>query len=222
MTGITLFHAPGACSRVTMTALEECGVDYADIALDLWRGKHRTPEYLALNPKGNVPALVIDGKLLTENAAILLYLHMREPESGLLPCSDDPLTFARQVSDLVLCSSTWHPLVRAIRMPGRLTVADPEPVRERGIEAMASLIDALEGRLGGSGWWYGTTWSIVDDYLHWSYNMAANGGFDLTPYPAVRDHAERVRGRPSFVRALAREAAAVATYGIAREPAVLK
>jgi glutathione S-transferase len=107
-------------------------------------------------------------------------------------------------------------------MPGRLTMGDPEPVRARGIEAMTGLVDGLEVRLGDGGWWYETQWSIVDIYLHWSYNMAANGGFDLTPYPAVRDHAERVRERPGFVRALAREAAAVERFGIAKEPAALK
>jgi glutathione S-transferase len=222
MSSLILYHAPGACSQVTMTALEECGLDYTDVAVDLWRGTHRTPEYLALNPKGSVPALAVDGEVLTENAAILLYLHLREPEAGLLPHSDDLLTRARQISDLVLCSSTWHPLVRAIRMPGRLTRGDPDPVRERGIEVMTGLVGALDVRVRSGRWWYGAQWSIVDVYLHWSYTMAAKGGFDLTPYPAVRDHAERVRQHPSFVRAFAREAMAIENFDIAEEPAVRK
>lgn len=215
----TIFHAPGACSRVTLAALEECGIDYVDIPVDLWRAAHRTPEFLAVNPEAKVPALLVDGELLTENAAILMYLHLATPQAGLLPPSDDPLIRARQFSDLVACSSGWHPTVRAIRMPARLTTGDPQGVRAKGIEAMAPMADALERRVANDQWWYGDRWSIVDVYLHWSYSMAAIGGFDLAPYPAVQAHAERVASRPSFRRALAREEAAIAAAGVARQSA---
>ena len=58
-------------------------------------------------------------------------------------------------------------------------------------------------------WWYGEQWSIVDVYLYWVFSTAAKGAFNMEDYPALAAHAERVRARPSFQRALARERAAV-------------
>ena len=76
---IVLYMGPGSCSRVTMTALEEIGLSYEDRALNLADGQQQKPEYLALNRKGKVPALVFGGTTMTENAAILSFLDRTYP-----------------------------------------------------------------------------------------------------------------------------------------------
>ena len=209
MADVILFHYPAACSRVTMTALEEIGWDYEDRAVNLGGGGQRSPEYLAINRKGKVPALSVHGKLLTENAAILTFLDRTHPEAALLPRSDDPVEEARAVSELVWCSSTLHPMVRQMRNPQRWTLGETAGVKADGMEKFAVECAYMSTRLAGNGWWFGERWSIVDVYVYWAYSTAEKGGFALGGYPHLHAHTERVRARPSFQRALAREVAAV-------------
>ena len=126
MSDLIIYMYPGACSRVTMTALEEAGVNYEDRGVDLGGGGQNTPEYVALNRKGKVPLIAFaDGQTLTENAAILIYLNQRYPEAKLLPGSGDPIALARGQSDVIWCASTLHPIVRQIRAPFKWTLEDP-------------------------------------------------------------------------------------------------
>lgn len=97
MTKMTLFIFPGACSRVSMTALEHVGADYDAVMVNLMRGEHMRPEYRAANPRGKVPALHVDGQLLSENAAIQLWLNDQFPDAGLLPRPSDDWERAQQL-----------------------------------------------------------------------------------------------------------------------------
>lgn len=207
MADLVLFHLPGACSRVTMTALEQAGADYVDRIVDLGRGQQHGPEYRAVNPRGKVPALLVDGRLLAENAAILWWLDSAFPEAGLLPAGD-AWARAQQWSDLFWVASVWHPSVRANMMPIRWTTGDPAPVRERGKQLMAPLLARLEQRLAVQPWWYGEAWSILDTYLYWCYTTAEEGEYDLSGLVAIADHRRRAAAHPAFMRALEREAAA--------------
>ncbi|HEU4961977.1 MAG TPA: glutathione S-transferase family protein [Sphingomonas sp.] len=214
MTKLTLFHMPGACSRVVLNALEEAGASFDDRPVNIMKGEQRSPEMLAVNPKGKVPALAVEGRMLTENPAILLYLHEQYPEAKLLPATDDALDRATQRSDLIWISNSLHPLVRMILMPARVSSIDPDGVRLGASEQLERIAATVEARLRSDRWWYDQEWSIIDVYLYWAFNTAAAGRFDLSPYPAILAHAERVRSRPSFQRALARERAAVDTGGM--------
>ena len=208
MTDVIIYMSPGTCSRVTMTALEETGMAYEDRLIFTGAGAQNSAEYLAVNRKGKVPALSVDGRVLTENPAILAYLDERNPAAGLLPRGDDPIIRAQGVSDMAWCSSTLHIQVRQIRNPLRLTTHDPEGVREDGLKKFAKECDHIAARIS-DGWWYGATWSIVDTYLYWAYSTAGGGAFPLQDYPVLTAHAERVRARPGFQRMLAREEAAI-------------
>jgi glutathione S-transferase len=218
MSAIALYHTPAACSRVTMNALEEIGLDFADHALSLVANQQKSPEYLAVNPKGKVPALNIDGRLLTENAAILYYLHRRHPEAALLPVEGEAIGVNEGLEDLVWCSATLHPIMRQVRAPQRYTAENLDAVRASGEVAITPILAGIAERLSGGRWWYGDRWSIVDVYLYWIYSTLAGAGFDLSPWPALADHATRVRARPSFVRALAREQAALTANAIQLAP----
>ena len=205
MPELILFQFPGACSRVTMTALEEIGVEFADRVVNLRAGEQKEGDYLALNPKAKVPALTIDGVVMTENPAILAYLHQRYPEAGLLPSANDPVAAHQGIVDLIWLGGTIHPVVRQVRAPFKLTKGDPEDVRADGFEKFAREAKLFSARLADDRWWYGDTWSILDVYVYWAYDTAAKGGFPLKNYPELLAHAERVRSRPSFRRSLARE-----------------
>ncbi len=202
---LTLYFFPRACSRVAMTALEHVGTDYTAIMVDLMKGAHMRPEYRALNPRGKVPALLVDGQLLSENAAIQLWLHEAFPDAGLLPAAKTAWERAQIHSDLFWLSSVWHPYVRANMMPVRWTIGDPAPVRERGKELIAPCLQQLEARLTEQPFWYGD-WSILDVYFYWCYTTAEKGEFDLSPFPAIARHRAAIEALPAFQRAVAREA----------------
>lgn len=207
---LKLFHAYTACTRVTLTALEQVGVPFDDHLLDMAKGEHRSPEYLAINPHGKVPALLVDGRLLTENGAILQWLNAEYPSAGLFPKAGSELETARQLSDLLWVSSGWHPYVRAVKVPFMWTSGDHAPVRERGVELVSGVLRQLEQRLDRQDWWYGSQWSIVDTYLWWACINAEIGGFDLAPFSGITGWRARNEAHPALVRALRREAAAQA------------
>ena len=205
MTDIMLYHAPFTCGRVTQNALEEAGLEYRMSMVDMYAGGHRQPAYLAINPHGKVPALVVDGQLLTENAAIVTYIDALAPNAGLLPRRDTAWGRARVMSDLIWCTAMLHPMVRQIRAPIRFTVGDTAPVRARGEEYIGPVLATLEARFGKADWWYGATWSILDVYFWWLTDTVTSAEYDMSPYPAIRRHNDLASARPSFQRALARE-----------------
>ena len=204
MMDLKLYIFPGACSRVAMTALEHIGALYTAIMVDLMKGAHMRPAYRATNPRGKVPALVVDGVLLSENAAIQLWLHETFPDAGLFPAADTAWDRAQILSDLFWVSSVWHPYVRANKMPARWTTGDVAPVRERGKELLSPCVAQLEERLADTPFWYGD-WSIIDVYFYWAYTTAEEGEFDLSPYPNIARHRTAIEAMPAFQRALARE-----------------
>lgn len=215
---IILYHSPGACSRVALNALEEIGVDFEDRPLALMRAEQKAPDYLAVNPKGKVPALVFDGQLVTENASILTFLAKTYPAAKLLPDTGNSAADMIGLTDLVWCSGTLHPLLRQILRPTLFSEDGAASARQIGMGAYAEAADQMSARFGDGSWWYGAAWSIVDVYLYWTYSTAALGGFPLADYPRLTSHAERVRSRASFQRALAREKAAVVAHDIPLPP----
>jgi glutathione S-transferase len=210
MTRLKLFHFPGGCSRVTMTALEAAGCAFEDEMVNLMAGEHLRPAYRSQNPRGKIPALLVDGELLTENAAILTWIDASFPEAKLFPPTHGPLAKAQQLSDLFWLSAGWHPSVRAMKVPSRWTIGEETPVRERGRDLMNPMVDALEARLSEGQWYYGGAWSIVDVYFYWAYTTAEEGTYDFSGRPEINRHRAQVEALPAFIRARAREEAAKA------------
>src|SRR5258705_4117765 len=106
-----LYYAPGTCALASHIALEEAGASYTAERLDFKNGQQTTPQYLAINPKGRVPALVTDRGTLTETPAILAYIAQSFPQAKLMP--DDPFVFAQAQSfNSCLCPTRHvnHPL----------------------------------------------------------------------------------------------------------------
>ncbi|HMT45209.1 MAG TPA: glutathione S-transferase family protein [Chakrabartia sp.] len=213
MPELTLYHFPGACSQVTVCALEQVGLPYTLKLVNLAQGEQSTPEYLAISPLGKVPTMVADGVTLTENAALLVYLNALKPEAGLFPANPSPLMQSAIQAGLSFCGGTLHPQVRGILNPQRVTTGDGAPVREMATRLANKAYAYAEQRLAEKGWWLGEE-SIIDVYLNWTFSVARNGGFDTTPYPLLGGLADRLAARPAFVRTQAIEAESKAKLGL--------
>ena len=203
---LQLYFSPGTSARVPLIALEECAVPFETVLVKIAAGEHKSPEYLRLNPKGKVPTLLVDGRPLTENIAILGFLARSFPGAGLLPLAGDAWSEAQVNADLSWCASTIHPIVTRIVLP-MLVCDHQQGIRrawEQAIAAIRSPFDLIERRLQSQRWMLGD-YSLVDAFVYWIWDQAAIGGFTGSAYPRIGEHAARVEQRPSVQRALARE-----------------
>ena len=213
MTSIELYYCPRACSQVTMTALEMAGLAYDDRLINIFEGEQKSAEYRKVHRSGKVPALIVDGVPITENASILTMLDAMAPDAGILPGTDAPIEKAAQRSDLVWCSATLHPIVRQIRMPIRYTDGETDGIYANGTAQLKDALREVEERVSDGNWFYGDEPSIVDVYLHWLVTTAASAGFPIQEYPAIVEHSARVEELPAFRRAMARQAEGVKNSG---------
>jgi glutathione S-transferase len=184
---LALYLSPGSSSMAVHIALHEIGVPFEVRSLSFHNKEHRSPEFLAINPFGQVPTLLIDGRPLTEVAGCLFYLAKRFPDAALLP-ADDIVATAQAVSWMSFIAASIH------------------PARQQGLER-AQRIYAIADRRLGDGWAIGT-YSIADIHLFRLYWRFAKS---LQPAPGslpnLEAHYERMMARPAVKRTIAAEAA---------------
>lgn len=185
---LTLYFAPGASSMAPHIALHEIGAPFEARPVSLARKETRTPAYLALNPEGKVPTLLIDGRPLTEVAGILFYLARRFPAAGLLPV-DDVEAEAQVVSWMSFLAATVH------------------PARRQGIDHARRVYALADRRLGTKPWAVGA-YSIADIHLFRLYWRFFNS---LHPapgeFPNLDAHYRRMMARPAVRKTCEVEAA---------------
>lgn len=201
---LRLYHFPGACSRVSVCALEMAELDYELTLVDLAKGEQGAVGYRTVSPMAKVPVLTVDGEPLLENAAILTLIHRLRPDAGILSSDPAPWMQAQSVGGLSFCGGTLHPIVRGLANPQRITTGDGDPVRERSRELAIKSFGHAEARLAERGWWLGER-SIVDVYLDWAFAVACRAGFDAGPYPELARLARRLMEMPAYVRMLEEE-----------------
>ncbi|WP_420466565.1 glutathione S-transferase family protein [Panacagrimonas sp.] len=206
-----LYHSPGACSLAPHIVLEELGVAYEPIRVLVNEGENRKPEYLAVNPRGRVPALVIDDehgqRILTEALAIMVYLTRRHPQPSLLPT--EPEGHARALEWMSWLASIMHQGgVRTVFRPERFTTdpAGAPAIAEQGRINLRPGYDDIEARLSGRTWALGDAFSAIDAYLLVFYRWGNRCGLRMREtcpeYSRVMD---AVRARPAVQRVVARE-----------------
>ena len=210
---LTLFHFPGACSRVSVCALAMAALPYELKLVNIAAGEQSSPAYQQVSALGKVPALLVDGEPLLENAAILTLVQALRPDAGLFPADPDPRGRAEAVGGLSFCGGTLHPQVRGMVNPQRMTTGDGEPVRAKSRELAAKSFGYAERRIAERGWWLGTL-SIVDVYLDWAFGVARNGGFDVAAYPELRRLSDRLTDLPAYVHMQEVERQSRATLGL--------
>jgi glutathione S-transferase len=206
---LKLFYAPGTCALASHIALEEAGADYTTVRIDFRAEEQRKPEYLAINPKARVPALVTDRGVLTETPAILAFVAQSFPQAALAPL-DDPFTFGRiQAFNSYLCS-TVH-VAHAHRMRGYRWADDPDAIKEmqrKVPQTVGECFALIEREMLAGPWVMGDTFTICDAYLFTLAQWLEGDSVDLNRLPKVREHRSRVSDRTAVKKAIAQELAA--------------
>ncbi len=185
---LTFYFAPGSSSMAVHIALNETGVPFEARPLSFAKGETREPAFLAINPEGKVPTLLIDGRRLTETAAILYYLARRHPEAGLWP-DDDIEAQAQAVSWMSYIASTLH------------------PARRLGLERANELYAGADRRLGDRAWVL-DRYSIADIHLFrlfWRFSGSLQPPREQ--FPNLYAHHDRMMARPAVQKTLQTEAA---------------
>jgi glutathione S-transferase len=186
---LTLYYSPGSSSMATHIALHEVGVPFELKLTALHREENRAPDYLQVNPEGKVPALIVDGRPLTEVAATLWYLARRYPQAGLLPQFGDIEAEARVISWMSFIAATIH------------------PARRIGDDRWREVFALAEQRLGADEWTVGR-YSIADIHLfrlYWRFLKTLEP--PKSSYPNLSGHHDRIMARPAVQRTIAAEAA---------------
>ena len=199
----TIYWAPGTCALASHIALEESGAKYNNIRLDFKQSDQRKPEYLKLNPKGRVPALVTDHGIITETPAILAWIAQTHPQAKLAPT--DPFAFAEaQAFNSYLCS-TVHP-AHAHRPRAARWSDDPaaqETMRAKVPQNMTDCFTLIEHDFLKGPWVLGADYSICDPYLFTISGWLKDDGVDIAKFPRVLDHFNRMNERAAVKAVLA-------------------
>ncbi|TXH64337.1 MAG: glutathione S-transferase [Thermomonas sp.] len=202
----TLYYAPGAASLLVHWLLIELDVPHALHLVDTAAKAQKSPEYLALNPNGVVPTLVLDGQPQYEAAALAMLLAERNPDALLAPLPDDSRR-ADYLQWMFNLANMVQPLFRQWWYPG-------EPAGEANADALrahcAPRIEAewarIDAHLAAHGpCLLGERVSVADFYLtmlmRWSRNMPK----PATEWPHLAALAQRMKARPSFATLYERE-----------------
>lgn len=203
-----LYYAPNSCALATHIVLEEVGARYTAVRLDLGKAEQRSPEYLALNPKGRVPALVTDRGVLTETPAMLVFVAQCFPDAELAPMNDAFVFAQMQAFNSYLCS-TLH-VAHAHRMRGyRWVDADDAhsiaAMRRKVPESVGACFDLIERELSKGPWVMGEHYTICDAYLFTVAQWLEADGVEPVRVPRVVEHRQRVSERAAVQRAIAAE-----------------
>ena len=201
---LTLYYTPGTCALASHICLEEAGAEYEARRVDFAKEEQRQPAYLAVNPKGRVPALVTPSGVLTETPALLVYIAQSFPEARLAPL-DDPFALARvQEFNSYLCS-TLH-VAHAHKMRGHRWADDPDAIAEmkrKVPETVAAGFDYIERHAFVGPYAMGETYTIADPYLFTLARWMEGDKVDPARFPKVAAHREMIQDRPAVQAALA-------------------
>lgn len=203
---LTLFFAPRTCALAAHIALIDAGATYALRRVDFSKAEQSSPDYLALNPKGRVPALVTPEGVLTETPALLTYIAQTHPAADLAPLQD-PFAFARLQEFNSYLASTLH-VAHAHGPRGSRWADDPAAqaaMKAKVPQTVTASFEMVEQRLQGP-FVMGERYSVADAYLFTMACWIEADGVDTARIPKVMAHRAMMAARPAVIRALAEEA----------------
>ncbi len=203
---IKLYYSPGACSLAPHIVLEELGIAYEAVLVSLKDGEHKKADFLRINPKARVPVLNVDGKILTENVAILTYLGGGYAERGLWP--KDTWKQAEALSLMAWLASTVHIGFAGIFRPERFAgdTAVHEALKTTARANIEKNFADIEKLLTGKTFAMGGQYTVCDPYLLVFYRWGNRIGIPMKErFPLWGKHAQRVASRPTVKRVLEAE-----------------
>lgn len=205
---LTLYYAPHTCSLASHIALEDAGAVYELRRISFKTTEQQSAEYLKVNPKARVPALVTPRGVLTETPAMLAFIAQSFPNAGLAPL-DDPFAFAEiQAFNSYLCS-TVH-VAHAHRMRGYRWTDDPAAIvalQKKVPQSVTACFEMIEHNMLRGPWVMGDTYTIADPYLFTLAQWVESDGVDLARIPRVIEHRARMAERANVKKAVAAELA---------------
>lgn len=207
---LKLYFAPGACSFVPHALLEATGEPFEPVLVKLHKQEQLTPEYRAINPRGQVPVLVDGGQVITQILAIVGYLDERFPQQHFLP--REPLARARAMETLAWMNNTVHPTFTHVFMPFKYS-DKPEVQAEVKAHAiglykpMLGEIEALAQAAAAQGQPFlgGGHFGPLDAYALTLLRWGGFAGHDPAGFPALWAHVQKVAQLPPVARAIERE-----------------
>lgn len=207
---VVLFHHPFTRAANVVWMAEEAGCDYTLRYVDIMKGAHKTPEILALNPMGKLPILVDGDTVVTESAAIGLYLADRYAPGRLAPALDDPArgTWLR-----------WSLFAPSVIEPGSMANAAKWEFKpaQAGWGSQDAMLATMEAAIGRGPWLLGDRFTMADVIFGGTIRFMLRFGM-LEPRPVFTDYAARLGERPALQASDAKNAAVMAEHGITPSP----
>lgn len=198
-----LYYNPATIAPASLITLAESGAEYEPVELDFSKNEQLDDEYLRINPKGRVPALVTDEGILTETPAILFYIAQLFPQSQLAPL-DDPFALAQVQSFNSYLCSTVH--INHAHMRRGYRWADQQSSYDDMIkkvpETMGEAFDLINNEFLKGPWVMGEQYSICDPYLFTISRWLAGDGVAADRHPAVQQHMQRMIERPAVAKVM--------------------
>ena len=192
-----LYYAPRTISVAVAIALEEAGLEYEAIKLDFAGGEQTKPAYKQINPKGRVPALVVDGGILTETGALLEFVAAKAPEAGLVP--PDPVMAARMREVMFYLASTMH-VKHAHKLRGHRWADKKSSWKDMKDKVAQTMTESctyisLSGLRGP--FVLGEAFSLADAYLFVVCSWLEGDGVDVSAFSKIVAFREAMEARPS-------------------------
>lgn len=196
-----LFYMPGACSLAPHIVANEAGIDLDLVRVD---GKSKKTEqgqdFLATNPNGYVPALVLpDGELMTEASVVVQYLADQKPETGLMPKAGDMARYRVQ-QWLAFVATELHKVFGAFFKPDT-----PDATKEINRAHLSRRLAYVDQKLEGRSYLTGDAFTAADAYLWTVLGWAKFIGFDLSPFANIQRYLGTVAARPAVQKTLRAE-----------------
>jgi len=194
----TLYGGKFTRAQIVQMLMAEAGIEYDLVEIDIIKQQHRSPEYLAINPAGYVPALRLDnGEVLHETHAINLYLIDQHRLEHLGPLPGDPQRGAF-LSGLFFMADDLEPILKCLFYPQRyvLDEDDSAAMEQKALQQVLARFEVIEHRLAQQGPYYlGGRFSLVDIICsYWAVTLSIDS--ELRDLPAIREHMALIRSRP--------------------------
>jgi glutathione S-transferase len=203
---LRLYYATGTCALATHIALEEARAPYEAVRVDFGAQAQRSPEYLAINPKARVPALVTEHGTLTQTPALLIYVAQSFPAAELAPLSDPFALGQVQEFNSYLCA-TVHVAHAHGRRGSRWAdnAAAIEAMKRKVPSTMTECFELIETKLLKGPWVMGERYTVCDPYLFTIASWLEGDGVDTAKLPRVLEHRRRMLARPAVQKVVAEE-----------------
>ncbi len=201
---LVLYYAPITCALAPYITLTEAGAAFEVRPVNMRKSQNHAPEFLKLNPKHQVPVLLIDGEPLTENPAIQLWIARNFPAAKILP--SDPMQELRAISVLSWCASGIHPFLFRMHAPARCCdLPGAEAVVKRlAQEQLFEKLSIADAMLAGREFFF-DHFTAADAHFFWCYRRGTQFDLDLSGFRNCTAHFERMKQRPSVQKLLAFE-----------------